>query len=80
MTLKACRTRINIDATDALLDLMDQRRRRLEITNEILKRDKLARPTLYFINECMLKLERLLDLMPEFILAAGEAFKHETNR
>ena len=58
---------------------MDKGRRRLEIANEILRRDKLARPILYSIDECMSKLERLPGLTPECILAAREAFKHETN-
>ena len=74
------RIRMNTDVTDALLDLVDQGRRRLEITSEIFRRDKLARPMLYSIDECMAKLERLLCVTHECILAAGETFKHEMNR
>ena len=80
MTPMARRTRMFTDATNALLDLVDQGRRRLEITNEILRRNKLARPTLYSIDECMTKLERLLGVMLEYILAAGEIFKNEMNQ
>ena len=71
---------MNTDATDALLDLVDQKRRRLEITNEILGKDKLARPTVYSIDECMSKLERLFYVTHECILIAGEIFKYEMNR
>ena len=76
----SARSRLNIDASDVLNDLVEQGRQRLEIANEILRRDKLARPTVHSIDECMHKLEKIPGITPECILAAGDAFKEDINR
>ena len=68
------------DATDALRELAEQGKKRLEIANEILHREKLARPNVYSIDECMAKLERLLGMTPECIVSAFETLKNEENR
>lgn len=68
------------DASVALTELAEQGRTRIEIAHEILRRDKIARPTLHSIEECMNKLETLPGVTPECIVAGLELFQNETYR
>ena len=79
-TGRSCRSRISSDASDALQEIAEQGRRRLEIANELLRREKLGRPNVYSIAECMAKLESLPGITPECIIDAFEIFKNEDNR
>lgn len=73
------RTNINEEVTNALINMAELGKKRLEIIDEMFRRDKLAKPTIFSMDECFAKLQGLPNLTADMMLAAMESFKDENN-